>query len=274
MGAKLTSAIEAVECRIPVNPVSRVGRWRAAVERLEGAGGRAVLEELVQTLQTTGGADHPYRESFLALTESRHFIAIVENLIDHLDDTDLRELIKGSQDPASDRPSARARDKEFEKYVAAVLLLAGFPVALAEPDVLIQLPNGIRSVAVKRLWSRNKLEDNLRSASKQIAKSGYPGYVVLEITRYLNPDLYFIDHERFEGRQIQPRTDHVVRDLVAIPRHNELVEGVFLRSAFPLISRGLKFGTAERWTGVPVKGGDKEAHRKLLFSLMSALRRL
>jgi hypothetical protein len=272
--AKLISAIATLERRIPVNPVSRVGQWRAAVERLEAAGGRTILEELVRTLQTTDSADHPYRDCLLALTESRHFIAIIDNLVDYLDDGDLRELIKGSQDPVSDRPSARARDKEFEKYVAAMLLVAGFPVALAEPDILIRLPTGIRSVAVKRLWSRNKLDDNLRSASKQIRKSGNPGYIVVEVTRYLNPDLYFIDHQRFEGRQIEPRMDSIARDVMAMPKHNEFVQGGFLRSAFPLISRGFEFGTAERWTGVAVEGGDEEEHRKLLFSLMSALRRL
>ncbi|MHB1194822.1 MAG: hypothetical protein ACYC6F_17485 [Longimicrobiales bacterium] len=272
--AKLASAIEAVERRIPISPASRVGRWRAAVERMEAAGGHAVLEELVQTLQTTGSADHPFRESFLALTESRHFIAIVENLLDHLEDEDLRELIKGSQDPASDGPSARARDKEFEKYIAAVLLLAGFPVALAEPDILVRLPTGTRSVAVKRLWSRKKLQRNLRVASKQIANSGHPGYIVIEVTRYLNPDMCFIDHERFEGQQIDPRMDRIAQGVRGMPRHNELVRGVFLRSAFPLISLGLKFGTAERWTGVAVEGGDKEEHRKLLSSLMSAFHHL
>lgn len=269
---RLERAISAVSARIDINPASRVARWLAAVGHLEDAGGQEVLEQLVQTIQADGGMNHPYRRSFLALTESRCFIAIVEKLIDHLSEAHLRELVKGHDDPASDQQSSRARNKEFELFVAAAFLHGGLPVALAEPDVLIKVGGEVRALAVKRIWSRNKATENIASASRQILKNGYPGYIVLDITRYLNPDLHFIEHWRHLGEAQELRMNSFARKPIVTQRRNRLVEGVFLRSAFPLISPGPAFGTYERWVGAAVSGGNRDEHMTLLLALLPAIR--
>jgi hypothetical protein len=268
---RLELAIEAVSGRVTVNPSSRVARWSKAIRRLADADKRAVLEQIIAQLKA-GEWDHPFRESFLALNESRMFVEIVEQLVDYLPDHSPRELVSGHPDPAMDSASARGRDKEFEWFVAAVLRRCGLAVAIAEPDVLIRFGDGVRSVAAKRLTSRKQINSNAKRASDQILKVGYPGYIFLEVTRYLDPEFQFMEHWRHQGEPVRRRLNAIARKPELIRRRNDCVEGVFIRAAFPLISPGFVYGTSEHWAGVAVNGGDKQEHMRLTRILMAGVR--
>lgn len=273
VGDRLSAAIDAVSQRGGrVNPSSRIAQWVGALERLASADKREVLEDIVSAIESGEALDLPYRDSFLALVESRQITEIVENLLDHLSLSDLQELVRGHPDPAEDSVSARARDKEFQWYVAALFLRGGVPVALAEPDILLDVGGEIRSVAVKRIWSREALARNVDHASRQIRRSGHPGYIVLEVTRYVNPDMHWVAHWRVADETISPRLAALATDPAVGRRRNRFVRGVFLRVAFPHVSRGFEYGTLERWIGVGIEGGNREEHLLLLHALLSGLR--
>jgi hypothetical protein len=268
---RLREAVNAVSGRISINPSSRVAGWVKAVDRLASTNKRAVLEALVESL-TVGKLDHPFRDAFTALTESRTFIEVIEQLIDHLSDEELRELVRGHPDPAKDNSNARARNKEFEWYIAALFRRAGLPVAIAEPDVLIDFKGTVRSIAAKRVSSRTKLKSNIKSATEQIDRAGYPGYVFLEVTRYINPDMHFTEHWRDEGKTIEPRMMALGHNPDVTNQRSPLVAAIFIRSAFPLISPGFVYGTCERWQGIGVQEGTKDENMLLLHLLLSGLR--
>lgn len=265
--ARLERAIEAVSERIRVDPSCRVARWRLALRRLANADKRKVLEQIVSGLQR-GQWDHPFRDSFLALTESRTFVEIVEQLVGHLTDRDLRELVSGHPDPSLDKASARGRDKEFEWYIAALYRRAGLPVALEDPDVLIEFRNGVRSIAAKRLLSRRKVEANIKDASAQIEREGYPGYIFLDLTRYIDPDVRYFAHWRQNDDAMARRMQAFADNPGVRHRWSTLVQGAFVRASYPLISPGFVYGTAEQWIGVGLVGGDREEHIELTTLLL------
>jgi hypothetical protein len=266
---RLRHTVEAVAERIQVNPASRVARWLKAVDRLAHADKRSVLEQLVESLGA-GKVDHPFRDAFTALTESRTFIEVIEQLIDFLSDEQLRELVRGHPDPSLD--TSRARNKEFEWYIAALFRRGGLPVAIAEPDVLINLDGTVRSVAAKRLASRKQLRSNIKSATDQIDRAGYPGYIFLDVTRYINPDLHYIEHWRDEGRTVLPRLRAFASNPHVTNPGSPLVHAAFVRSVFPLISPGFEYGTSERWQGIGILPDARDENMRLLHILGSGLR--
>lgn len=266
---ELTNAISAVQERIAVSPSSRVARLVKAIRRLSSKDGREVLEAIVAGVKPSSWF-HPYRDAFLALGEARMFIEVVEQLLPHLADYELKELVTGHEDPALDRPDVHGRNKQFEWFVAAIFRRAGVPVALAEPDVLIQImPGVIRSVAAKRISSRKRVHENIRGASSQIARAGYPGYIFLDISRYIDPDLAYVEHWRTAGHAVEIRMDAFARRPEVVNRRNALVSGVLLRSAYPLISPGFTFGTSERWYAAGVGGGSRDEHMRVLGTVLS-----
>jgi hypothetical protein len=230
-----------------------------------------VLQSLVDSYRQ-GNLDFPFRDAFTALTESRTFIEVVEQLVDYLSDDHLRELVKGHPDPARDTAKARARNKEFEWYIAAIFRRSGLPVAIDEPDVLIEYQGSIRSIAAKRVFSRTQLKSNIKSAAKQIDKHQRPGYIFLEVTRYLNPDMYFIEHWRRAGETIEPRMHALARNPEVTSLRSQLVHAVFMRSAFPLISPGFEYGTAEQWEAVGLLPEARDDNMRLLHVLGSGIR--
>lgn len=269
---RLDCAIDRIISRVRVSPSSRVVLWSKAIRRLAAANKRHVLEQIVVGLQRREW-NHPFRESFVALSESRMFIEIVEQLLDHLTDRDLRELISGHSDPSLDNVSARGRDKEFEWFLAALFRRGGLTIALAEPDILIQLNGEVRSIAAKRLSSRKRLKSNIKKAADQISTAGYPGYIFLEATRLIDPDVHFIEHWRDRGRAVGTRLNGLAHMPISINRRNEGVQGVVLRAAFPLVSPGFEYGTSERWVGVGVhKGPMRVSNIELMDVLLSGAR--
>lgn len=269
---RLQEAVERVSARIPVNRSSRVVRWIGAIEKLWKADKRGVLVELAESLRR-GEVDHPYRDSFIAVVESRTFVEIITQLGEHLSDSQLRELVLGHPDPALDGPSARARNKDFEWFIAALCRRAGLPVALAEPDVLVEYRGSTRAIAAKRIYGRNQLEKNVRSATYQIAREGYPGFVFLDVTRYINPDMKYTEHWRDEHATVGSRMNALTKLQLITTRRSPLVEGVFLRAAFPHIAQGFEFGTAESWSGINL-GENNEYTQHFLHTLSLSARQV
>jgi hypothetical protein len=267
---RLHAAVQVVADRVRIDSNSRVAHWVRDIDRLSKADKRNVLVQITEQLRH-GRWDHPFRDSFIALTESRAFVDIVEQLADHLTNRDLRELVSGHPDPSLDRPSARGRDKEFEWYVAALLRRAGLPIALAEPDVLVEVRGDVRSIAAKRLLSKKKVESNIKKASDQIAGAGYPGYIVLDLTRYIDPEMQFMEHAEQDGQAIALRVNAFTRRSAVTNPRNPLVAGVFARTAYPLISPGFRYGTSEKWFGIGINTEYREEHIYLLHAILSGM---
>jgi hypothetical protein len=268
---RLHEAVEAVSKRISVNPSSRIVRWVKAVDKLSNANKRSVLEEIIESLKA-GSLDHPFRDAFTALMESRTFIEVVEQLLDYLSNDELRELVRGHPDPALDNSSARARNKEFEWYIAALFRRAGLPVAIAEPDILIEFNGSVRSIAAKRLSSRKQLKSNIKSAQEQIERAAYPGYIFLEVTKYINPDMHFVEHWRDEGKTVEPRLHALGHKPEVVNIQSSLVAAVFMRAAFPHISPGFEYGTSERWHAIGMQSDARDENMLLLHVLLSGVR--
>jgi len=268
---RLHHCVSVVARRVAVNASSRVAGWVRAIDRLARTNKRDVLEALVESYQA-GVLDHPFRDCFTALTESRTFIEVVEQLAEHLTDQELRELVKGHPDPAKDGPSARARNKEFEWYVAALFRRAGLSVAIAEPDVLINFRGHIRSIAAKRISSRKQLNSNIKSAAAQIHRSAYRGYIFLEVTKHINPDMHFAEHWRDDGKTVQTRMTGLAKNPYVTTPRGPHVGAVFIRSAFPMISPNFRYGTSERWQAVGLELAQRDENVLLLHFRLSGLR--
>ena len=139
----------------------------------------------------------------------------------------------------------------------------------AEPDVLIKYGDGIRSVAAERLVSRRKVESNIKKASAQIHCAGFPGYIFLDITRYMDPEAQYFEHWRHGHDAVRSRLNAFARMPVVTNRRNHLVHGVLLRASFPLVSPGFVFGTSEVWVAVDTPGGNSDGHIDLTRTLLT-----
>lgn len=270
---RLAAAAAAVRKRMSLHPSSRVSQWQHLLEALERADRRGVVMALVKSLQR-GTWDHPFKAHLRALVECRSFIEIIEQLLDDISDSDLRDLVSGPLDPAAERVESRARDRDFELFVAAICRRSGLKVGLAEPDVLCTTARGIRAVAAKRLSSRKRVRENVSRAARQISGCGYPGFVFLDVTRLLEPRYEFIMHWRRSE-------DFLTGKLLAFERReyahalapkSDLVRGIVLRTAFPLLAEGLRLGTHETWHAVVPSDVDDLELRTFLHSYLRGLR--
>jgi hypothetical protein len=87
----------------------------------------------------------------------------------------------------------RARDIQAELFSATVFWAAGYQVAFAEPDLIIQNENSTRlGVAVKRVTSDQQFYKRVCKARDQLAANSLSGFIVVNAARYLS-QLYFAD---------------------------------------------------------------------------------
>lgn len=93
--------------------------------------------------------------------------------------------VGGSLFPQSDR-EARARNTQFELFLAGCFRRAGYAIELEEPDFVVH-PGAI-AFAAKRVRSPRKLQRNLRQASSQIVRSGKRGVIAIDLSVLVNPD--------------------------------------------------------------------------------------
>ena len=95
----------------------------------------------------------------------------------------VKRLLKDSVLPQKDRENSPGRDTQFELYLAAICQSAALlPVNCAEPDVTCTIRGTKFGIAAKRLKSFTSLEKHIRKAAKQIAKTGIPGVIALDIS--------------------------------------------------------------------------------------------
>jgi len=268
--AQLERAIDSVRTHTRVNRSSRVVQWQKALARLDEADKRSVLEQMLPSL-TQGKFDHPYQDAFQALVDCRMFIEIVEQLLQDLSASDLHDLVSGNLKPSDDKPSSRARNREFELFIAAICRRSGMKAWLGEPDVLFNLGPTTCSVAAKRLVSSKQVEKNITKAEKQIARAEYPGLIVMDVTRILDPTSVFVTHWRNAPELVGGHllafmnTEHY---RAFQQQRDELVRGIILRTVFPLVSQGFRYGTYENWWAVPVQWGDDQLTNQFLRQLL------
>jgi hypothetical protein len=271
--SQLSDAIAKVSERIHVPANARVVQWTHAVKRLSQVERRAVLEEMLPHVQR-GSWNHPYKDAFRALVDARTFTIIVQNLLAHLTDADLRDLISGNFDPALDKPDSRARDRDFELFIGAIARRAGLPIRLFEPDLILTVQGEEVSVAAKRLSSRRKVGDNIDKAARQILKAERPGFIFLDVTRILDPTYSVVTHWRHADQTVGSPLMHFVEREYALTlrrRRNEYVRGVVLRASLPHVSKGFQYGTHESWWPLTVDGVDALHVNSLLHQLLSGL---
>ena len=101
----------------------------------------------------------------------------------------LKNALKDAALPTEGSGNTRGRDTEFELYVAAICMNAGFEdVQLAEPDVTC-IHNGTKyGIAAKRVKSVNQLTKRFGKAASQIEGTGLPGIIVVEDSLAFNPE--------------------------------------------------------------------------------------
>jgi hypothetical protein len=248
-------------------------QWQKVLARLNEADKRSLLEQMLPSV-TQGKWDHPYQDAFRALVDCRMFIEIVEQLLQDLSTSDLHDLVSGNLKPSDDKSSSRARDREFELFIAAICRRSGMKTWLGEPDVLFELGPTTCSVAAKRLASSKQVEKNITKAEKQIAGAKYPGLIVMDVTRILDPTSVLVTHWRTAPQTVGGHvlafmnTEHY-RSFQQ--QRDKLVCGIILRTVFPLVSQGFRYGTHEQWWAVQVKWGDAELTNRFLDQLVVGL---
>lgn len=271
---RLQLAIDSVKGRMRVDSHSRVVQWLDSLSRIASVDRRSVLEAMIPGLRQ-GRWDHPYRDSFRALVDSRMFIEIIEQLLPELNNRDIRDLISGNFDPALDKQSSRTRDREFELFIGAICRRSGMTVELREPDIVFQHNGSTRSIAAKRLSSPKQIESNIKKAAQQVKRAGLPGFIFLDVTRILDPACLIVTHWRKAHQTVGGHVLHFAntgyRETLR-KKQNEQVLGIVLHTVFPHISRGFRYGTYETWWAVPVDEVDGQELDQLLDQFLNGSR--
>ena len=96
-------------------------------------------------------------------------------------------LVSGKELPKDDQ-DFKARNYQFELYIAGLLKKSGLEPICAEPDIIIDQEGSHFGIAVKRVNSFRRLDKNLRKARDQIVKTTRPGIILVDITRISNPE--------------------------------------------------------------------------------------
>ncbi len=98
----------------------------------------------------------------------------------------LPSILSGSLLPSSDART-RARDLQFELWLAAQLIQAGFEVTLEEPDIVFVLSGQNYGIAAKRISSATQISKRVRKAVKQLQHARLRGLVALSFDRLVSP---------------------------------------------------------------------------------------
>lgn len=99
----------------------------------------------------------------------------------------LRRLKKGTVEPL-ERSRSEAKDALWELEVWGDLVDAGFDVEFREPDIVLQIPTGPLAIACKRIYSAANAISSMSGGVKQIARSGLPGILAVNIDDLVIPE--------------------------------------------------------------------------------------
>lgn len=94
--------------------------------------------------------------------------------------------------PQNDIPDSPGRDVQAELFVFAVCKKGDLRPKFEEPDVVCEVCDESVGIAVKRIKNLEKLVRRVRDGASQIKNSSFPGIVVVEITRAVNPQNFEI----------------------------------------------------------------------------------
>jgi hypothetical protein len=97
----------------------------------------------------------------------------------------LEEMLSGADVANADR-NPLARNTQFEMYAAAFFTMGDVGVTLAEPDLVFDYLGAPRGLAAKRVQSFRQAPRRAREAADQIAATGVPGVVALNVDVLLN----------------------------------------------------------------------------------------
>jgi hypothetical protein len=147
----------------------------------------------------------------------------------------LREALGGAEDPSSDL-HRKARNAEFELYVATLLGISGASVGFAEPDLEVLVPSRRVGIAVKRMSSLtdSKLAARLAEAADQIGRAHGVGYVAVNIDAYFRGEALDASEEK-RAVQFGARLEKVLAAVRQSLGQRRAVKGV------------LAFGYMESW---------------------------
>lgn len=95
---------------------------------------------------------------------------------------EIQKILGGASFPSEDSLT-RARDLQFQLYLASIMDLSGFPVQIDEPDFRFEYQGCTYSVAAKRINSPQKIHAKLSEGKKQIRKSAFHGFIAFSLDR-------------------------------------------------------------------------------------------
>jgi hypothetical protein len=164
------------------------------------------------------------------------------------------ELISGQPLPQTEKEQSKARDIQFELFVAARCRASGYLVEPKEPDILVQDEHGNFGIAAKRPKSPKTLERRIRKGSHQIDDSGMPGILAIDLSLIHNPEnkILLFDKQGDDIEIVQRIADRFVqlnsrriRSMVKLPN----VFGIVVcMASLSFVSNTLQFASATRWT--------------------------
>jgi hypothetical protein len=164
------------------------------------------------------------------------------------------ELISGQTLPQTEKEQSKARDIQFELFVAARCRAAGYLVEPKEPDILVKDEHRDFGIAAKRPKSPKTLERRIRKGSHQIDDSGMPGILAIDLSLIHNPEnkILLFDKPGDDIEFVQRIADHFIqlnsrriRSMVKLPN----VFGVLVcMASLSFVPSTLQFASATRWT--------------------------
>jgi|GEM_PF-6701050 len=187
-----------------------------------------------------------------------------------------RDLVQramgGNPMPTEDGENAKARDSQFELFLAASFLAAGYKVRIDEPDLIVTVGELELAVAAKRLRSARLLQANVRKAVKQIIRSRHMGIVALEISCMgevpeMVPPNYPLSFSMIQQCAHRVLREAVARGTVEVTQ----VPAVLICAALRFDQgNGLPYGTGIDWQLLYLPGARPE-HKLVLDVVLRGL---
>lgn len=98
----------------------------------------------------------------------------------------LRKLARGPTFATAETAAASPRDTQYECFLGAVAARGGYQVTFDEPDIVVGDDRVRFVIAAKRPRSTASVEKNCRKAARQIAATGLPGLIAIDLTHALH----------------------------------------------------------------------------------------
>ena len=156
---------------VPIKPGSRVALMEQRLRRFKQPKYDPRRDARFDPMAFAHGVRDVFELSFIC-------DKLIETQRDSLGDV-LPELLSGAERPDLDGTNTKARNLQFQYFVAAKLAHSGMPVSAAEPDLLFVPAEVEVAVAAKRVTSEQKVIRRVREAAKQIASHGMRGFVAV-----------------------------------------------------------------------------------------------